>query len=171
LAEKKEHPLSKIRGFFLPRLTPGFLLRVAGVGLSAYLFFGHVCTPLVVKGRSMEPAHQDGSFTLCWRLNYLFSKPRRHDRVAVRLAGSSVVLLKRVVALEGERVEFRNGRLFVNENPVDEPYLRSPCHWNLPPRTVEQGSVYVVGDNRSMEMEDHAFGQASLKRIIGAPLW
>jgi hypothetical protein len=36
---------------------------------------------------------------------------------------------------------------------------------------VDQGSVYVVGDNRSMPVEDHYFGQASIKRIVGVPLW
>jgi len=91
--------------------------------------------------------------------------------VAVRFAGSKVMLLKRVVALEGERVEFRNGKLFVDEKEMDEPYVRYPCHWNLPSRQVEKDHVYVVGDNRNMPMENHLFGQASMKRIVGVPLW
>jgi len=89
----------------------------------------------------------------------------------VRLAGSKVMLLKRVVALEGERVEFRQGKLFVDEKEMDEPYIHYSCNWNLPPRQVEKDSVYVVGDNRNMPMENHLFGQASVKRIVGVPLW
>ncbi len=91
--------------------------------------------------------------------------------VTVRFAGNKVMLLKRVVAVEGERVEFRDGKLFVDGKPVDEPYVRYPCDWNLPPRRVEKGSVYVVGDNRSMPIEDHYFGQTSINRIVGVPLW
>ena len=119
----------------------------------------------------MEPTYRNGSFNLCWKWCYLFSKPKRYEVVAVRFAGSKVMLLKRVVASEGERVEFRNGKLFVDEKEIDEPYVRYPCHWNLPPRKVEKDCVYVVGDNRNMPIENHFFGQASMKRIVGVPLW
>jgi signal peptidase I len=81
------------------------------------------------------------------------------------------MLLKRIIALEGERIEFRDGKLLVDGNKIDEPYVRYPCDWNLPPRQVEQGSVYVVGDNRNMPIEDHLFGQTSINRIVGVPLW
>jgi signal peptidase I len=104
-------------------------------------------------------------------LHYLFSEAKRHDVVTVRLAGSRVMLLKRVVAREGERVEFRDGKLFVDGKEIEEPYVRYPCNWNLPPREVEEGCIYVVGDNRSMPIENHHFGQASKKRIMGVPLW
>lgn len=81
------------------------------------------------------------------------------------------MLLKRVVALEGETVEFRNGELFINENRLHEPYVKYPCNWNLAPRTVKKEYVYVVGDNRNVPIQKHDFGQTQLKRIIGAPLW
>jgi len=91
--------------------------------------------------------------------------------VVVRFAGSKVMLLKRVVALEGEQVEFRDGKLFVNGRPLEEPYVRRPSNWNLSPRTVDKKCVYVVGDNRSTPMEHHYFGQASMERIMGGPIW
>lgn len=91
--------------------------------------------------------------------------------VAVRFAGKRVMLLKRVVAVEDERVEFRDGKLYVDGNEIDEPYVRYPSNWNLPPRRVEKDSVYVVGDNRNIPLENHVFGQTSIKRVIGAPLW
>ena len=160
-----------LRQFFWPSLTPQFLLRLALVAGVAYLFFGYLCIPLRIKGASMEPTYHDGSWNFCWRGAYLFSEPRRSDVVLVRFAGSKVMLLKRVVALAGEQVEFRNGKLFVNGKEIHEPYVRYPCDWNLPPRQVEGGCVYVVGDNRSLPMEGHQFGQASVKRIVGVPLW
>jgi len=161
----------KLRQFFLPSLTPKFLIRVALVALVAYLFFGHICIPLRIKGSSMEPTYRDGSFNFCWRWAYLFSEPRRYDVVLVRFAGRKVMLLKRVVALEGEQLEFRDGKLFVNGKEIDEPYVKYPGTWNLPPRQVEKGHVYVVGDNRNMSMEIHNFGQTLKKRIRGTPLW
>lgn len=119
----------------------------------------------------MEPTYHNGGINFCCRLRYLFSGPNRHDVVVVRFAGSKVMLLKRVVALEGERVEFRDGKLLVNGKAIDEPYVRYPCNWNLSPRQVEEGHVYVIGDNRSTPIENHYFGQASVKRVVGGPLW
>ncbi len=162
---------SKIRQFLFPSLTLRFLIRISLVAVLAYLFFGYVCIPLRIQGSSMTPTYRSGGLNLLWRLRYVRSHPRRFDVVAVRFTGDKVMLLKRVVALAGETIEFRDGKLFVNGLAIDEPYVRHPCDWDLPPRLVEKDSVYVVGDNRSMPMENHVFGQAPVKRIIGGPLW
>ena len=161
----------KIRRFFFPRITLSFLIRISVLALMAYLFFGYLCLPLRIKGNSMEPTYRSGRINFCWRLRYLFSKPKRHDVVVVRFAGDKVTLLKRVVATEGEEVEFRDGRLFVNGRLIEEPYVRSPSPWNLSPRKVDKNCVYVVGDNRSMPIGNHYFGQASTERVMGGPLW
>ena len=161
----------KIRQFFFPSLTSRFLIRVSFVALGAYLFFSYVLIPIHIQGTSMEPTYRDGTFNFCWRGSYLFSRPKRYDVVTVRFAGNKVMLLKRIVALEGEHVEFRSGRLYVEGKALEEPYVRLPCDWNLPPRQVDKGCVYVVGDNRSLSMEAHHFGQTSVKRIVGVPLW
>jgi len=163
--------LGKVRQFFLPPLTKGFFIRIFFIAITAYLFFSYICLPLQIKGNSMEPTYPSRGVNFCWRLRYLFSKPKRHDVVVVRFAGSKVMLLKRVVGLEGERVEFRDGKLFVNGSPLEEPYVRHPCNWNLSPRKVDNHCVYVVGDNRNMPIENHYFGQTSMERIMGGPLW
>ena len=119
----------------------------------------------------MEPTYHDGGINFCWRVPFLFSGPNRYDVVAVRFAGSRVMLLKRVVALEGEQVEFRDGKLFMDGMQVRELYVHFPCNWNLPPRRVEKDCVYVIGDNRNMPMENHYFGQTLRNRIVGVPLW
>ncbi len=119
----------------------------------------------------MEPTYVKGDFNFCFRLRYMFSTPERHDVVAIRLAGEKVILLKRVVGLEGDVVGFRDGALFVNEKKMNETYIRFPSGWNLCPRKVDKDHVYVVGDNRSVPIDVHQFGQTSRERIIGAPLW
>ncbi len=119
----------------------------------------------------MEPTYHDGSINFTWRLHYLLNEPERYDIVTVRFAGKKVMLLKRVVALAGETVEFKNGKLLVNGKKIEEPYVRYPCNWDLEPRLVEEGNVYLVGDNRNMPLKQHTFGQTSIKRIMGVPLW
>jgi signal peptidase I len=162
---------SSLRQFFLPRMTKRYLFRILVVALSSYVFFSFVCTPFRIKGHSMAPTYRDGGFNFCFKLRYIFSKPERGDIVAIRLAGERVMLLKRVVGLEGDVVEFRNGDLFVNEQKVEETYSRYSSDWNLPPRTVNRDHVYVVGDNRSVSIDIHRFGQTPAHRVVGVPLW
>jgi signal peptidase I len=160
-----------LRRFLLPELNRLFLLRLLLVILATALIFTQVLLPLRIEGQSMEPTYTDGGVNLCWRGRYLFSSPQRGDVVVIRFAGRRVLLLKRIVALAGDTVAFQNGVLMVNGEPVAEPYLRSRSDWNLEPRTVATGKVYVVGDNRSVPMTRHHFGQVDQQRIVGGLLW
>ena len=159
------------KSFLCPKFTRAYGIRLLAVALTATLVFGFVLIPFRIHGHSMAPTYRDGGFNFCNKLRYVFADPKPQDVVAIRLAGRSIVLLKRVVALEGDIVEFRKGRLYVNQRAVDEPYVRDPFAWNLPPRRVAAGRVYVVGDNRRVPMDRHRFGQTRLDRIIGGPLW
>ena len=162
---------SFFRRFLIPEFNPGSLLRVLLVVLVSVIIFTQVLVPLRIEGKSMEPTHKDGGFTFCWRVRYLFAEPVRGDVVAIRFAGRQVMLLKRIIALAEETVEFRNGALFINGEWVKEPYIRSPSDWNLAPRKVEPGKVYVVGDNRTVAMDRHQMGQVEVERIMGSVLW
>lgn len=162
---------SKLRRFFLPEWNRIFVLRLCLVALMAAVVFTQVLMPLRIEGRSMEPTYDDGGFVFCWRGRYLFSEPERGDVVVIRFAGRRVTLLKRVVGLAGDTVEFRNGALFVNDTWVEEPYVRMPSDWNMAGRKVEPGKLFVVGDNRSVVMDRHTFGQVERNRIIGGVLW
>ncbi len=119
----------------------------------------------------MRPTYTSGSMNLCFTPRYLFDAPARGDVVTIRMAGNRVMLLKRIVALEDDLVEFENGRLIVNGEKISEPYAAGPCDWGLPPRRVKSAHVYVVGDNRRVPMERHHFGQTPTSRIVGVPLW
>lgn len=77
------------------------------------------------------------------------------------------MLLKRVVALAGETVEFREGGLYVSGILIEEPYVRHRSDWQLPPRRVSPGHVYVVGDNRGTDINRHQFGEVNMNRIVG----
>lgn len=159
-----------MKNFLLPKLNRKYLVRVFLVAFFAWLVFGYLLLPLRIQGRSMEPTYRDGSFAFCWRLQYLFTEPRRYDVVAVRFAGRKVMLLKRIVALPGETVAFRNGVLQVNGSPLAEPYLRYPSDWELEEREVKEGYVYIIGDNRATAMQGHRFGQVRISRIVGGVL-
>ena len=105
---------SHLHNFFLPSLTRKFLIRVTLVAIVTYLIFSYLLIPLRIQGQSMEPTYRDGGFAFCWRPMYFLSSPKRFDIVAVRYAGRRVMLLKRIIGLPGETVEFRRGDLYIN---------------------------------------------------------
>ena len=161
---------SVLSEFMLPKLTRRFFLRLAILAAASYLFFGFLCVPAYIKGESMEPTYSRRGVDFCWRPAYWFSIPKRGDIVVIRYTGRKLYL-KRVIGLPGDTIEFKNGDLLLNGKKLDEPYQKNACDWGLPSRTVPEEKIYVLGDNRSMPMENHVFGAVKLKRLYGAPLW
>ncbi len=159
-----------LRAFFFPKMARAFLLRVLMVILSSWLFFKFICLPLVIQGESMLPTYPARGFMFCWAPAYWFKSPQRGD-IVIMWYGRGVMLLKRVIALPGDTVAFHNGKLIRNGKTVDEPYIKGPSNWNLPERTVERNCYYLVGDNRSVPMERHVFGEMHKRYLKGAPLW
>ena len=159
-----------LRAFFFPKLARTFLIRLTLVIVTAWVFFRFICIPLVIRGGSMLPTYPEHGFVFCWCPAYWFSSPKRGDIVVMKY-GKGVMILKRVVALEGDRVSFTNGVLILNGKPVTEPYIKGPSSWNLPERTVQRGHLYLVGDNRSIPIETHIFGEMHKRYLAGTPLW
>lgn len=162
---------NRLRKFFFPDLNRKFLLRIIVTGIFAVIVFKYLLIPFQVEGFSMAPTYHDGDVNFAFTLRYLISPPERFDVVTVRFSGTRVMLLKRIIALEGETVGFENGFLLVNGQKINEPYVSERQPWDLAPRTVKKDHVYVVGDNRNVPMRTHHFGQTPIYRITGAPLW
>lgn len=143
--------------------------RVALVAAAAFLVVRFVLTPSLVRGESMEPTYPRRGVNAVARWRFWFRGPRRGEVVVLRWRGRTT-LLKRVLAFAGETVEFRDGVCYVDDAPLDEPWVVLRGDWNLPPRTVAPGRIYVMGDNRSMDADAHVGGEISLSRLIGGPL-
>ncbi|MBN2641616.1 MAG: signal peptidase I [Victivallales bacterium] len=159
------------RSFWLPDLSLFGVIRMATIAGATLLFFSYICRPAFINGGSMKPTYSTTGLNFCWKPAFWFKEPRRGQVVVAKYAGERIMLLKRIVALAGDTVEFKNGILLVNGVEQEEPYVKYREAWNLPERRVEKGNVYLVGDNRGMPINAHKFGQISTQRIIGVPLW
>jgi signal peptidase I len=168
LAPARRGALSR---FFFPAVNRWFLLRLSLVAALTALFFGFLCVPARIEGHSMEPTYRNGGFAFCWRPRFWIHPPKPGRVVMVRIAGRRLMYLKRVVATSNDTVEFRKGELWVNGVRRQEPYALGPCDWELPPRLVPTGHLYVIGDNRTMPIEEHTFGSVPRGRIEGGPAW
>lgn len=127
----------------------------------------YVLLPIRVEGVSMLPTYEENRINFVNCLAYRFHPPQRGDVVAIRYAGRSVMLCKRIVGLPGETIAFRNGHVEINGQALDEPYVKRPCNWDQPPELIGIDEYYVVGDNRSMDFDQHTKGRAERVRIVG----
>ena len=160
-----------VENFFFPKLNRFFFIRLTVTILLLTVLFSFVLMPAFINGKSMEPTYNAIGFNFCTNLKYKFNPIKVGDVVVIRYIEKKF-FLKRVVALAGDVVEFRNGTLWVNGFPKSEPYIKdNKCDWNLPPRRVQENHIYVIGDNRTMPINQHQFGQVAINRVIGGVLW
>ena len=76
-------------------------------------------------------------------------------------------LIKRIVGLPGDEVEVNNGILFVNKEPINEPWVKEPMLYEMKPVVVPKDSFWVLGDNRNNSLDSHLWGPLSEKNVIG----
>jgi signal peptidase I len=151
-----------------PRAT---LLRIAVLVSFSLIVFGWILVPLRLSGISMLPTYRDGAFNFANRAAYWVGEPARGDVVAIRMAGPHAFYVKRIVGMPGERIEITAGAISVNDEILLEPTVVRRAHWTLEPMTLAPGEFFVVGDNRSMKIENHDLGRVSRRRIVGKLLF
>jgi signal peptidase I len=124
---------------------------------------------------SMEPTLRVGEYFLADATYYRSRAPSRGD-VAVYLHPKQAHLyyIKRIVAVEGDRIAIKGGRAVVNGMMVEEPYLDAAVtdgrFANMPEVRVPVGHVYVLGDNRSNSVDSRdsvAHGAVPVGNLIG----
>lgn len=125
-----------------------------------------------VQGQSMEPNLHANQRLVVEKISYHFHEPRRGDVVVLkRPQRGSELLIKRVIGLPGERVEIRDGQVYINGCPLEEPYLTQPPRRDYGPVVVPPGHVFVLGDNRGFSNDSRAFGPVPLENIVGRALF
>ena len=154
-----------------PRVLWHAVLRLLLISAITLIFFGFICRPGIINGSSMEPSYPSTGLLFFSPLLLKITPLERGDVVTIRYGSQRVMLLKRVVAFAGEQVEFRHGVCYVNGTAMTEDYVKNPCTWNLPPKIVKEGCIYVVGDNRAMPWEEHVSGQVKTDLLQGKALW
>ena len=111
-----------------------------------------------------------------WRLPVL-KTIHRGDIIVFRYPKNpSETFLKRVTAVGGDQLEIRSGVLYVNSQPVQEPYAvhHAPVHNPLEswgPTVVPEGSLFVMGDNRDNSSDSRDWGFVPLVNVIGSPMF
>ena len=126
--------------------------------------------PVKVEGTSMAPLLSDQERIFINKFVYRFEPIERGDVVVFWYPlDRSKSFIKRVVALPGETVELRAGRLFVAGRELVEPYV--PTNYldgaNYPPMTVPPDNFFVMGDHRDSSNDSRVFGPVARQFIYG----
>lgn len=160
-----------IRNFF------SFLICIVIVLAAAWGIRTFICEPFEVPSGSMETTIMTGDRIFAEKVSYQFSSPKAGDIVVFSDPQvSSRVLVKRVIATEGQTVSLKDGCVYVDGAKLAETYTQGSSYplsntaSNVSisyPYTVPTGCVWVMGDNRQNSSDSRYFGAIPTKSIFG----
>lgn len=107
-----------------------------------------------VEGRSMQPTLQSGDklFLNKSKISLGIESFERGDMISFTPEWEDVGYLKRVVALEGDKLEIKDGYVFVNDEIINESYIKEGVYTEelnmVGEQIIPEGHVFVLGDNR-----------------------
>ena len=166
-------------GFFSRRGVFMFLVAM----LLALFVRAFVLQAFYIPSGSMIPTLQIDDRVLVEKISYRFRDVRRGDVVVFHKPepGYEISdLIKRVIAVGGDRFELQDGKVYVNNEPLDEPYLEAdtmtrmkgliPGCGNIPVENlceVPEGMLLVLGDNREGSRDSRVYGPVDADTVIG----
>ena len=130
-----------------------------------------IITPAIVDGDSMEPTLNDNNIIILNKLDYRLNDIKRFDIVVVNWNGEKIV--KRVIALPGEHVEYKNGNLYIDGFIVKENFKHGETHdfklESIGYKTIGGDKYFVVGDNRTNSNDSrYEVGLVDKEDILGS---
>ena len=162
-----------------PKLkTPGLLVELVSTLVfivAVTVLFDLAIPRSLVDGHSMEPTLYGDDRLVVSRVHYLYERPQRGDILVFNSLRESelargVMLIKRVIGLPGETVEFRDQKLHINGVALEESYTKEEfCRRRCHDQTWELGEneFFMMGDNRNNSNDSRFFGPVPLSKIVG----
>ena len=143
---------------FLKEFVPYIVAIILVIVLKKYLY-----TPIKVNGESMMKTLYDGDIMILDIIGYKKDGLKRFDIVVVDEGNE--LIIKRVIGLPGESVEYKNNKLYINGRVVKDKYPSNKTDdFSI---EVPKGEYFVLGDNRGNSMDSRVFGTFSKSDILG----
>ncbi|NLM27649.1 MAG: signal peptidase I [Clostridiaceae bacterium] len=150
-----------------------------------------------VHQSSMQNTLFEGHMLIMNKVSYYFTEPKKGD-IIVFLNGENTEgfinryrifikdvrlrfqksyrtnrLIKRVIAAPGDTIDIRDGKVYINGEAIDEPYVNgvTPSMSNNYPLTLKDGEFFVMGDNRENSSDSRSFGPIKRENIEGRAMF
>ena len=141
-------------------------------GVVALILIHFVIRSFYIPSESMLPTLEVNDFILVNELIYDFTDPSRGDIVVFHppptYTGDKTDLIKRVVGVENDVIEVKEGHLFLNGVKIQENFILDTMDGAYGPTTVKKGHVFVMGDNRNNSRDSRfSLGQVPFQNIVG----
>ncbi len=134
-----------------------WVVSIAIAVVLAFIIRYFIVELYLVDGPSMRPTLQSAERLVVNKFIYRFRAPERGEILVFRYPRDpSRDFIKRVIAVPGDTIEIKDGRVFVNQQLMNEPYILSKTRGDYPLATVPEGHIFVMGDNRN-NSEDSRF--------------
>ena len=124
-----------------------------------------------IESFSMEPTLFEEQRLVIEKVSYRLRLPERGEIIVIRPQDDGKIpLIKRVVGLPGETIAVHDDQVFIDGDPLEEPYLRVVTHGFYPITTIPDDAVFVMGDNRDRSRDSRMFGSVPVEDVIGRAL-
>ena len=124
-----------------------------------------IMTPAIVSGASMDDTLADGQLVIVNKFIYRFSDIKRFDIVVVDNKSSNDMIIKRVIGLPNETIEYRQNKLYVNDELIEVDFEYKDTDNFI--YTTKDGEYFVLGDNRPVSKDSRVLGAFTKDDIIG----
>lgn len=145
--------------------------------VAVVLIFTFVARTSVVSGSSMVPTLENGEMLLISRLGFAAEPGDVIVLTSPAYEEGIKPLVKRIIAREGQSVniDFVEGVVYVNGEPLEEPYVNSPTNRSFDvkfPVTVPEGKIFVMGDNRNGSLDSRSTDVGFVdERFVMGKVW
>lgn len=141
-----------------------WILTIALAIVAAKAINKYVIIKAEVPTGSMENTIQVDDCILGLQLAYIFSEPERGDILIFPWPDNpEVTYVKRVIGLPGETVEIKEGYVYIDGEPIEEPYLKEEMYGEFGPYVVPEGCYFMMGDNRNSSQDSRRWTNTFLK--------
>lgn len=123
-----------------------------------------VFTLIIVNGESMDPTLNDNDIMILNKFSYHFEEIERFDIVVCE--DDEEYLIKRVIGLPGEIIFYKDNKLYINGEYIDEEFSHG-ITGDFSEFLIKDGEYFVMGDNREDSLDSRKLGTFSKKNILG----
>jgi signal peptidase I len=187
----EQEPQPSLQKFIVENLPTVAVAVLLAVGVRVF-----IAEPRYIPTTSMEPSLLVDDRLIIDKISLRWSKPQRGEIVVFNppispvVPDASKVYIKRVIGIPGDRITITDGKVFVNDVALNEPYTAGPPVYTLPTQddalcnncfkpsdvkfgngkpyfTVPEGKYWVMGDNRNNSLDSHAWGFLPEENLVG----